>query len=423
MVYVQKAFNVLSLFFFIPLVFIGAFFLLNLTLVVIKYNFTEEHEAYRERKKHSKFIMKKLTKEDIKKQAEAKVAFKKIKIKNKKIRDIKHLRRDSDCSKAESRHRKNLEKINKDESFIKQSTDIKPESRAMTAKSSTQGAKKMRPLFGISGLNNKNKNNVFGDPITEEMSNSELSLMNHNNIFYPTNLSANGANDSTHGANNNRNVLYLKKGKGKIKMEGMYGISRMHDVDGNNDLGSNSDLLEEIPISNEDDEIDNGEDNEPVLPDSEIMFPLDSSLSETSKTRKKNSDSKPKGDIQNKETDKDKAGFCISDSSYDFEENDSKLSPDKYKNMDRKNTNYFTATNLSSIDNNELKNAVKKNGLMKGFTVRKNSKGDEIDAIKGGNKNTKVSSKIEGGSAFDKIKSKVLNSHNSQIKVCPNFIL
>ena len=50
MVMLQRSFNELAFLFFVPLVFIGAFFLLNLTLAVIKSKFTEEHNA----KKRSK---------------------------------------------------------------------------------------------------------------------------------------------------------------------------------------------------------------------------------------------------------------------------------------------------------------------------------------------------------------------------------
>ena len=41
---INKAYTDLSFFFFIPLVFIGAFFLMNLTLAVIKSKFTKQHE-------------------------------------------------------------------------------------------------------------------------------------------------------------------------------------------------------------------------------------------------------------------------------------------------------------------------------------------------------------------------------------------
>jgi hypothetical protein len=108
---VQKAFNIIALAFFIPLVFIGAFFLLNLTLVVIHSKFSEEHEANKEAKKHRNYLLKKLTKEEIKMQQEVKAAFKRIRIKNRKIREIKYERRDSDNSKAEDRHRRNLDKL------------------------------------------------------------------------------------------------------------------------------------------------------------------------------------------------------------------------------------------------------------------------------------------------------------------------
>lgn len=44
MVGVEQTVGVWTIFYFIPIVFIGAFFLLNLTLAVIKSKFTEEHE-------------------------------------------------------------------------------------------------------------------------------------------------------------------------------------------------------------------------------------------------------------------------------------------------------------------------------------------------------------------------------------------
>lgn len=43
MVWIEKTYTTISFLFFIPIVFIGAFFLLNLTLAVIKSQFTEEH--------------------------------------------------------------------------------------------------------------------------------------------------------------------------------------------------------------------------------------------------------------------------------------------------------------------------------------------------------------------------------------------
>jgi hypothetical protein len=64
MVMLEKAFNSFAIFFFIPLVFIGAFFLLNLTLAVIKSSFTEEHNLRKKTK------TKGLSPEEIKKKKE-----------------------------------------------------------------------------------------------------------------------------------------------------------------------------------------------------------------------------------------------------------------------------------------------------------------------------------------------------------------
>lgn len=401
MVYVQKTFNILSLFFFIPLVFIGAFFLLNLTLVVIKSKFTEEHEANKEKKRKRQFTLKKLTPEDLQKIADAKVAFKRIKVKNRKIYEAKLHRRDSDNSKAESRHRKNMEKIHLDDVLYDQYKADNPSSRIMTAKTNTRGQVNMRPIHGISGLNKKKgKNAAVGDPITEEMSNSDLSIAHPHNIFYPSHLSANG-NESKTGVTKERNILYLKKGTGKIKMEGMYGISRMHDLNGNNEL-SQSDLLDEILFSNNDDDVDNGDENVVGLPDSEVMFPLDSSLSDSSKRDQRKTAYKSKnGNNRNDKDGDEKEHFCISESSYEFDDDESRLSPEKIKNnIDRKNTNYFTNTNLSSLDPNDLKSAAKKIAN-KGSVIGKGGKEDDVPTakiLKG--KSTKISSRIEGDSNF-----------------------
>lgn len=51
MVMVQRSFNVLAFLFFVPLVFLGAFFLLNLTLAVIKSEFTKEQGKIKSRLK------------------------------------------------------------------------------------------------------------------------------------------------------------------------------------------------------------------------------------------------------------------------------------------------------------------------------------------------------------------------------------
>jgi hypothetical protein len=54
MVWMQKSFTDIAFLFFVPLVFIGAFFLLNLTLAVIKSQFTEEHKKKKRTKKPKK---------------------------------------------------------------------------------------------------------------------------------------------------------------------------------------------------------------------------------------------------------------------------------------------------------------------------------------------------------------------------------
>jgi len=59
MIMVQKTFSTLAFLFFVPLVFIGAFFLLNLTLAVIKANFTEQHKLRKMEKKEGRRMKKK----------------------------------------------------------------------------------------------------------------------------------------------------------------------------------------------------------------------------------------------------------------------------------------------------------------------------------------------------------------------------
>jgi len=60
MVMIQKAYTPLAVIFFIPIIFIGAFFLLNLTLAVIKIKFTEEHKKQKSNpgKKKKKIVTK-----------------------------------------------------------------------------------------------------------------------------------------------------------------------------------------------------------------------------------------------------------------------------------------------------------------------------------------------------------------------------
>lgn len=51
MIYLEAAMGTWVIIYFIPIVFIGGFFLLNLTLAVIKSKFTEEHQKNAEKKK------------------------------------------------------------------------------------------------------------------------------------------------------------------------------------------------------------------------------------------------------------------------------------------------------------------------------------------------------------------------------------
>jgi hypothetical protein len=50
MIAVQKAFSDFVVLYFVPLVFIGAFFLLNLVLAVIKTSFTNTMESFQPKK-------------------------------------------------------------------------------------------------------------------------------------------------------------------------------------------------------------------------------------------------------------------------------------------------------------------------------------------------------------------------------------
>lgn len=59
MIYLQQCVASWVVIYFIPIVFIGAFFLLNLTLAVIKSKFTEEHKNKKSFKKKKKAITKK----------------------------------------------------------------------------------------------------------------------------------------------------------------------------------------------------------------------------------------------------------------------------------------------------------------------------------------------------------------------------
>ena len=133
------------------------------------------------------------------------------------------------------------------------------QSHAQTVREGTRG----KPKLNIFGIQSTIKKINIRDPIIEE---------------------SRKGSESDAKAPKERNVLYLKQGRGKLKMEGMYGISRKHGKN-KNDLGSQSDLLEDIPLSIGEDNNTDGlkEESQNEIPESEIMFPLDSSLTDSTK--------------------------------------------------------------------------------------------------------------------------------------------
>ena len=84
----------------------------------------------------------------------------------------------------------------------------------------------------------------------------------------------------------------------------------------------------------------------------------------------------------------DKAGFSISDNSYDFDNTDLNAE-EKVKAVERLNTNYYTANDFGDVK------GIKKNNtnLQKKGTAHKNSASNEEKLVPG--KDTKISSKIE----------------------------
>lgn len=197
-----------------------------------------------------------------------------------------------------------------------------PGSRVNTAKSGTRPVN-IRPSYGIkdnaksakkngNGKSNGRKNDKKNDKdtITEEMSSSQLSLNNQQQIYYPSN-GQRGTDSGNY--NNKRNLLYLKGGKRMIKMEGMYGISKAKKDE---NMGSNSDLLQEIHIT---DEMDNNDGDDKNSVKSELEFPFDSSLSDSSKTGDKSNLKHKKIKSAMKDTYHDKTPFSISEASCDEE--------------------------------------------------------------------------------------------------------
>ena len=326
MVDVQKVFNILSLFFFIPLVFIGAFFLLNLTLVVIKSKFTEETEANKERKKHRIHILKKMSTEDIRIQRQAKNAYTKLKIINKKSSRNRD-RRDSDENIVESIRKHIRLKGNGNNSELMAASYFSTDDnqiRTQTTKESMRGKPKVK-IFGIQSAIKKVK---IGDPIIEESCKD---------------------NESEAEIPKERNVLYLKQGKGKLKMEGMYGISRKHEKN-RNDFGSQLEMLDDLHLSiGEDNNTDGPEKEDNEIQESEIMFPLASSLTNSTKNNKKKSSINDKDSKEKIEgVLDDKADFNISDNSYDFDNVNLNV-VERTRTFERLNTNYYTSTDNGDV--------------------------------------------------------------------------
>lgn len=359
---VQKTFNIMSLFFFIPLVFIGAFFLLNLTLVVIKSKFTEEHENNKESKKKRIHTLKKMSKEDIKKQKEANNAYTKMRVINRKVGHKNRDRKDSDENIVERIRKNNKQKRlkNVDSLIMSKADSDDPDNKDKIPKDTTTRGK------------GKGRINIFGNKSLLKHDPSKTAIVEER---------TESADQDTHMPKE-RGVLYLKQGRGKLKMEGMYGISRRHD-----NMGSNSDLLEDIPLSLGDDEDDtNGvdqNDSKVDAPESEIMFPLDSSLTNSTKN-KKNSSSNDKN-IDDK---------ILSESSYEIDAESLKQSPTKGNGFDAKNGYYYTGTNYSAAGDNEGRQ--NKDGILKYNTLKKLAENNDLV----NNKTTKISSKLEKNLRF-----------------------
>ena len=384
MIYVEKALGWMSFLFFLPLIYIGAFFLLTLTLVVINSKFSEEHEANKQKKKMQKYILlREANKVDKVKEKEAKKALNRITIKNKKIYLTKIDRKDSDDSLAQKKHYKTIDKLKREEIVDKINADLPPYSRTFTNNKPAN----IRPIFGINDVSARIKaNEKYGkDAITEEFSNSQMSFVNQNNIFYSMKAKTQDK-VAKETAKKNRNVIFDNKTKRKVKMEGMYGISKAK-KDGDNNVGSYSDLLEGIPLTdNDDEEVSNGTEN--LEPGSELMFPYNTSLSDSSKTGDKSNSKNKKGSGDNIN---DKDHLCISEESMDIKEGTINRSPGKgaEKNETLPNVNI----DLKAVDKiilNNTEDAFKNNTQNVKF-------GTEIkSSIR--QKNTKFSAKIEDGS-------------------------
>ena len=335
-------------------------------------------------KKRQKFILQRqANKVDKGKEKEAKKALKRIKVKNKKVYMTKIGRKDSDDSLAQKKHYKTIDKLKREEVIDKINADLPPYSRTFTDNKLAN----IRPIFGINDVSTRIKANdkAGKDAITEEFSNSQMSMVNQNNIFYAFKAKTQGKGTKD-AVKKDRNVIFDNKTKRKVKMEGMYGISKAK-KDGEENIGSYSDLLEGIPLSDNDDEVSNGTEN--LDPGSEVMFPYDTSLSSSSKTGDKSNSKNNKDNLQNQN---EKDQLCISEESMDLKDGNTKQSNDQKvtKIGDSSNQNNdLKVTDKTLINNadNSL-NADKDKKMKFGFEGKTSIK----------QKNTKFSAKIEDGS-------------------------
>lgn len=132
MISIQKASNYLSLFFFIPLIFVGAYFLLNLFIVVLKSKFTEEQVLMKERKKNENKSEQVVSEEVLKKEENINKVYSNLKKLNEDLQMSKIGRVDSDDSYAQRRHQHNIDTLRQSQLDMSRSRMITPHSSDMS---------------------------------------------------------------------------------------------------------------------------------------------------------------------------------------------------------------------------------------------------------------------------------------------------
>ena len=135
MIAIEKASNYLSLFYFIPLIFVGAFFLLNLFLVVLKAKFTEEQIIMKEKNKNKNKIKEESweSEELIKKEDNVNNVYSSLKKINDNIQTSKIGRVDSDDSYAQRRHQHNIDTLRQSQLDMSRSRLITPASSEISS--------------------------------------------------------------------------------------------------------------------------------------------------------------------------------------------------------------------------------------------------------------------------------------------------